>query len=542
MGTQTDKLPVPVGAEGDALTSGAGRPGDWQRPTAPSAPPPEQVRAAGEADTERAAAKRPRALRWLAAAAALIATAGVIAWYIRGQAASAVPPATAVVARRDLSATVMATGTIRAVVGAEVKVGSRIPGRVEQLTVQIGDRVKAGQVIARLEQAELRAGVDKARAGLATAEARSAQVAQDLSVIRESADTAIARETARLSAVRARLKLVLDGARPEEIAQAEATLRQAEANHSLATANADRARALSDQELIARQEMDTALREMGVAAAQVHAAGEQVALTRARYRPEEIQIAQDEVSQAEAGLAGARAEAGKVGVKQREREAAERQVDEAQAALRMAQANLGYATISAPISGVVASVSTQQGETVTSGSAAAQAPTFVTIIDLARLEVHAYVDETDIGKVAMGQSAVFSVDAFPEGEFTGTVTAIYPKALIQLNVVTYDVVIATDDREGLLRPDMTANVTITVARREKVLAIPNAAVRREEGARYALVQHAEQTARRPIKTGWRDRTYTEVLSGLTEGERVVVGDTRNTNPSTPGATLPPGPR
>ena len=89
---------------------------------------------------------------------------------------------------------------------------------------------------------------------------------------------------------------------------------------------------------------------------------------------------------------------------------------------------------------------------------------------------------------------------------------------------------------------MTTTVTITVAKREKVLAVTNAAVRREESARDALVQQAEQTARRPIKTGWRDRTYTEVLSGLTEGERVVVGDTQTTNPSTPGATLPPGAR
>lgn len=103
-------------------------------------------------------------------------------------------------------------------------------------------------------------------------------------------------------------------------------------------------------------------------------------------------------------------------------------------------------------------------------------------------------------------------------------------------------IIATDNREGLLRPDMTTTVTITVAKREKVLAIPNAAVRREESARDALVQQAEQTARRPTKTGWRDRTYTEVLSGLTEGDRVVVGDTQTTTPATPGATLPPGAR
>jgi RND family efflux transporter MFP subunit len=176
---------------------------------------------------------------------------------------------------------------------------------------------------------------------------------------------------------------------------------------------------------------------------------------------------------------------------------------------------------------------------VTSGSAAAQAPTFVTIIDLSRLQVDAYVDETDIGKVHVGQEAVFNVDAFPDKEFRGEVTAIYPKALIQQNVVDYDVVIAFDNREGLLRPDMTTNTTITVAKREKVLAIPNQAVRREDGDRVVFVQEGDRLARRPVKTGWKDKSYVEVLSGLKEGERVVVGEVESGKASAK-PTLPPG--
>ena len=129
-----------------------------------------------------------------------------------------------------------------------------------------------------------------------------------------------------------------------------------------------------------------------------------------------------------------------------------------------------------------------------------------TIIDLNRLQVDAYVDETDIGKVHVGQEAVFTVDAFPDKEFSGKVTAIYPKALVQQNVVTYDVVIAIDNREGLLRPDMTTNTTITVAKRDKVLAIPNQAVRREDGHRVVFVQEGDRLVRRPVKTGWTRTT------------------------------------
>jgi RND family efflux transporter MFP subunit len=470
---------------------------------------------------------------------AAIAAAAGAAWYWQGRTATAAGPATAVVARRDLSSTVVATGTIKAVVGGEVKVGSRIPGRVERLGVQVGDRVQLGQVIATLEQDELRATLDKARAELAAVEARAAQIAADLAVVRATAGTSVARETARLSAARARLALVLEGARPEEIAQAEAAVRQAEANVRLAVANAERSQRLFDQQLIARQDAEVTQRERDVTSAQLRSAREQLALARSRYRPEEIQIARDEVRQAEAGLAASQAEIGKIQSKERELVAAERQADQARAAVKVARANLGYATITAPIAGVVASVSTQQGETVTSGSAAAQAPTFVTIIDLGRLEAHAYVDETDIGKVQVGQPASFTVDAFPDREFAGSITAIYPKALIQLNVVTYDVVIAIDTRDGLLRPDMTTNVTITVARREQVLTIPHGAVRREGGERFVLLVEGDRLVHRSIKTGWRDKNHIELLSGLNVGDRVVLGEVDEVRTASAPA-LPPG--
>ncbi len=405
-----------------------------------------------------------------------LGAAGAAGWYVLRRPASANGPVTSVVARRDLSATVTATGTIKAMVGAEVRVGSRIPGRVEQLAVQVGDRVRAGQTIARLEQNDLRAAVEKARADLAAAEAR--------------------------------LATVRNGARTQELQTAEAALRQAEANRLLAQVNLDRYRSLYQDGGIALQVVDTAARDYDVALAQVRAAREQLSLTREKYTAEDLRYA-------------------------------EAQVEQARAALRIAEANLGYANITAPMGGVVASVSTQQGETVTSGSAAAQAPTFVTIIDLSRLQVDAYVDETDIGKVRVGQEATFGVDAYPDREFRGKVTAIYPKALIQQNVVTYDVVIAIENREGLLRPDMTANTTITVAKREKVLAVPNQAVRREDGERVVFVQEGDRLVRRPVKTGWKDKSFTEILGGLKEGDRVVVGELENGNPAARG-DLPPG--
>ena len=137
---------------------------------------------------------------------------------------------------------------------------------------------------------------------------------------------------------------------------------------------------------------------------------------------------------------------------------AEQQVAAAQAAVDYAQIQLDRAVITAPIGGVVASVATQEGETV---SASFSAPTFVTLIDLRRLEVWAYVDETDIGRIEPGQHATFTVDTYGAEEFSGVVTAIYPKAEIRDNVVNYIVVLRFEPRAGrTLRPEMTAIVCI----------------------------------------------------------------------------------
>jgi macrolide-specific efflux system membrane fusion protein len=196
-------------------------------------------------------------------------------------------------------------------------------------------------------------------------------------------------------------------------------------------------------------------------------------------------------------------------------------LNQARANVRSAQIQQDYTVIRAPVSGVVASVSTQVGETVAASFAS---PTFVTIIDLDRLEIWAYVDETDIGRVEVGQAATFTVDTYLDTEFTGTVTAIQPKAEIIDNVVNYVTLIEIDGREGrTLRPEMTTTVNILLEGREGVLTLPNGAVRRDSEGIYALVAGSDGPQRRAIRTGHRGSDFTEVLEGLQEGEEVLVG-------------------
>ena len=326
---------------------------------------------------------------------------------------------TAAVERRDIGATVLATGVIRPQVGAQVAVGSRASGVLEKLHVTVGDRVQAGQLLAELDPIEFRTQVDRVEAVLMNAVSQRVYADEEYSRVQQLVERSAATE-AQLSAARR----VAESARAAE--------------------------------------------------------------------------------------------------------------SEATAALEAARVQLGYTSIHAPIGGVVGSVSTQEGETVAASFAA---PTFVTIVDLARLEVWAYVDETDIGRIEVGQSARFTVDTWPDESFEGRVTAVRPTAELRDNVVNYVTIIEIQNRSGrLLRPEMTTTVNIVLDGRADVPSVPNGALRRDSGGTYVLVLMANGIERRTVEVGFRGSDFTELLSGIETGEHVVLGSALACEPETPGGT------
>jgi HlyD family secretion protein len=190
------------------------------------------------------------------------------------------------------------------------------------------------------------------------------------------------------------------------------------------------------------------------------------------------------------------------------------------AAVDFAATELGFTKIYAPISGVIGSVSTQEGETV---SAAFTSPTFVTIIDLSRIEVWTYVDETDIGKIEAGQKVSFTVDTYTGSSFNGTVSAIYPKAEIKDNVVNYIVIVEISDKLGkVLRPEMTASVIIQTDPANLVLSIPNSVIKRKNSETVVYVLKGGKPVMQKIKTGIRGIQLTEVIEGLAENDKVIM--------------------
>jgi HlyD family secretion protein len=156
-------------------------------------------------------------------------------------------------------------------------------------------------------------------------------------------------------------------------------------------------------------------------------------------------------------------------------EGAKAQVAQTEAALRQSQTNLSYTKIFSPIDGVVVDRQYDVGQTV---AASFQAPTLFTIAeDLTKMQVQADVDQSDISRVATGQAARFTVDAYPEENFVGAISQIRLNATQNQNVITYPVIIDVANPEGKLKPKMTADVTIEVAKIEDVLRVPNAALR-----------------------------------------------------------------
>jgi len=201
-------------------------------------------------------------------------------------------------------------------------------------------------------------------------------------------------------------------------------------------------------------------------------------------------------------------------------ELARAKLEQAEAEYNYAELQLSYTKIYSPINGVVASITTQKGETVAAGFLS---PTFVTIIDLDQLELWAYVDETDIGRIQQGQEVSFSVDTYPGVSFNGSVETVYPKPEIQNSVVNYVTVIRiTNSTEHLLRPEMTANVQLSIQTKRNVLTLPKDAVQMDQDKKTVTVLNGDQPEQRIVTTGISDKKYYEILSGVAEKEKVIL--------------------
>jgi len=215
---------------------------------------------------------------------------------------------------------------------------------------------------------------------------------------------------------------------------------------------------------------------------------------------------------------------------------AKEQVASAKEEVQRAQTNLGYATITSPIDGVVLSKSVEEGQTV---AASFSTPELFTIAqDLTNMQVVADVDEADIGDVKEGERVTFTVDAYPDDTFEGEVKQVRQEATTTNNVVTYEVVISAPNADLKLKPGLTANVTIYTAERKGVLSVPSKALRftpqKETAGKMKIVDVANAKNKvwtiegnsivaHKVNIGMTDGTNTQIVGGIAEGTKVVTG-------------------
>jgi HlyD family secretion protein len=265
-------------------------------------------------------------------------------------------------------------------------------------------------------------------------------------------------------------------------------------------------------------------------------------------------VAQREVAKAQVESAKSQVESSKA------------QVEQAKASLKVAETNLRYTTIRSPVNGIVIARNVDVGQTV---AASLQAPTLFTIAkDLTQMQVDTNVSEADVGRIALGQDATFTVDAYPEKTFRGKVSEIRNAPTTIQNVVTYDVVIQVDNKELKLKPGMTANVSVLTQHKEGILKVPNAALRfrpqsavRESVEAPSLRKSGEQGKSlqgdqgrkgrvwilspegKPIPVsvvlGITDGTFSEVLSGdLKEGMEIIIEEISSSKGRSQSSTQP----
>jgi HlyD family secretion protein len=232
---------------------------------------------------------------------------------------------------------------------------------------------------------------------------------------------------------------------------------------------------------------------------------------------------------------------------------AEAQIKQAEAALNSAELDLKYTTIRSPVNGIVVARNVEVGQTVAASFATPNL--FLIALDLTKMQVDTNVSESDIGGITEGKEATFTVDAYPGERFQGTIRQVRLAPINVQNVVTYNVVVGVDNTDLALKPGMTANVSIVVARKDDVLMVPNGALRfnppRElaQGANQGIPTPVggsrkpsasgesrpltktvwKQSATGeletvPVQTGISDGLVTEIISGaLREGDQVIVG-------------------
>jgi HlyD family secretion protein len=368
-----------------------------------------------------------KAIKWVLVTMILAGSAGA-AWYFLFKGGKKVEYTTARLERGDIEAVVSATGSCNAVVS--VQVGSQVSGNILELHADYNTKVSKNQIVAVIDPAPFQARVDQARANLESARASVLNAQSQL----KKSEADVASSTANVANQRA------------NVVRATSAMNDAKTKW-------DRRVEMYEQKVVSREDRDTAQANYDQAVASLEAAQAQ------------LTAAQSQLESSKAALE----------VTKTQMITAQSQVKQQEANLEQAQLDLDHTKIRAPVDGTVIARNMDVGQTV---AASFSAPTIFQIAqDLTKMEVDANIDESDISRIQLGQTATFTVDAYPGQVFRGDVRQVRRAPINVQNVITYVVVIGVDNPDMKLFPGMTANVRVLTDRVTNVLRLPSAALR-----------------------------------------------------------------
>jgi HlyD family secretion protein len=412
---------------------------------------------------------------------------------------------TAIVERGTIRVSIDGSGSLAP--DDEVALAFSSGGEVTEVSVAVGDAVRAGDVLARLDDAD-------ARQAVADAELQVAQAEINLALTRAEVELGLAQ--ANLDAARASYEdaVALANRTGDQLTSSRVDLQQAQ--NALADAQADYDQAWDparDWELNVKWKKDELEAERDATQDALEGAQYDLKVAQAAYNLEVAGISQADVQSAWAQVLSSRVA---LEMEPLQLEQLELSLYQAQLTLDSARRALEDTKLVAPMGGTVTLLELTVGERASAGM------TVVELNDLTTFVVEVNLDETDVAKVGIRQEAVVTLDAFPDEELAGEVTDIAPVASIQSGVVLYPVTVQLSPADLPARVGMTANVEIVTVSKSDALIVPLRAIQSEGGKSYIWRQSTDGFEKVEVTLGVMTETEVEVISGLSEGDMVSV--------------------
>jgi len=453
--------------------------------------------------------------QWGWVVAGVVVLAGVGGWALyqqqltaQAQAAQLASIRAETLQRGNLITTVSATGSLQA--NRQANLVFLVPGTVTEVLVQSGDLVKAGQVLVRLDTADLQLALVQAESALEIAKLQRQQLLDGPS----EDDINIAK--ANLRAANAAAYDLQKGAGEEEVKIAQLQYDQAQSDYQKQLeqwANLVEFGKANPQFAPPQETLDRLKDSADNLYYQAEIARLQLEQAQNPGDPGSLSVAYARIKQAQAQLDQLLAKPTQVQLDQ-----ADLSVAQAELAVEQAKERLARAELRAPFDGLVAVVNAKVGEPSGTGGAP------VSLIDISRFLLDVNVNEVDVAQLAVGQTVNVVVDALPSAALTGRVQSIAPTSIVIGGAVNYTVRVALEPTEAPLRTGMSATVEVTVAEATDVVLAPNWAIRRDRqtGQAFLSVRRNGEISEVPIETGLRGAEYTEVVSGAQAGDEAAI--------------------